>query len=129
MTLNILSSRENGGFSFSGLHQDILLYRKESDSLEVIETTGMWIGMVECLGEMNKDEVFCMNTGDVLLLYTDGLTEARGPAGSMYTLNRLKEIFQNNAGEPLERIKEGIIGELRPFRTDDDVTVILAKRL
>ncbi len=129
MTLNVLAVREEGMFMFSGLHQDILIYRHDSGKVEAVETTGMWVGLVDSLGDINRDGVFYLNKNDIVLLYTDGLTEARDFRGDIFSLKRLRALFQSSGQRPLEEIKDAILDEFKPFRSDDDVTIILAKRL
>jgi len=128
MTISILAAHENGRFLFSGLHQDILVYRKSTGKVEIIETTGMWVGLLDELGEVNTDGSFNLGPGDVLMLYTDGLTEARYGDNDIYTLKRLVEIFQENGTTTLEKIRDEILNELKSYRIDDDVTILLARR-
>ena len=129
MTLNVLAAHDNGMFTFSGLHQDILIFRHDTGRVETIETTGMWVGLVDNLGDMNRDNTFFLNKDDILLLYTDGLTEARNSNNDIFSLKKLKKIFQVSGRKPVEEIKNDILNEFRPFRSDDDVTIIIAKRL
>ena len=61
---------------YSGLHQDILIYRAGSKSVERVETRGMWIGPVDDIGPLLRDDTLELTSGDILLLFTDGITEA-----------------------------------------------------
>src|SRR3954468_11459124 len=73
-----------------------------------------------------------LEPGDMLLLYTDGLSEARRPGGQLFTVERLGEFIEREAagGEPapetLRRLREAIIdrqaGALR-----DDATALLVE--
>jgi serine phosphatase RsbU (regulator of sigma subunit) len=71
-----------------------------------------------------------LEPGDMVLLYTDGLTEARRPDGRLFTSELLAEFLERQAGsgdpapETLRRLREAIIdrghGQLR-----DDATAVL----
>ena len=71
-----------------------------------------------------------LEPGDMLLLYTDGLTEARRPDGQLFTVERLGEFIERQAAnglpapETLRGLREAIIergeGSLR-----DDATALL----
>ena len=65
-----------------------------------------------------------LEPGDMVLLYTDGLTEARRPGGELFTVERLGEFIEREAAsgraapETLRRLREAIIerGARRPER-------------
>jgi serine phosphatase RsbU (regulator of sigma subunit) len=71
-----------------------------------------------------------LEPGDMLLAYTDGLTEARRPDGELFTVERLGEFLERQAStgqsapETLRGLREAIIergeGSLR-----DDATAVL----
>lgn len=71
-----------------------------------------------------------LEPGDMLLLYTDGLTEARRPGGGLFTAARLGEFIrqQASAGQPapetLRRLREAII-ERGAGALQDDATALL----
>ena len=69
-----------------------------------------------------------LEPADLLLLYTDGLTEARTPDGELFTIERLAQFIEHEAAagqiapETLRRLRQAVIGaaELR-----DDATAVL----
>jgi len=73
-----------------------------------------------------------LEPGDMVLLYTDGLTEARRPGGELFSVERLGEFIEREAAsghaapETLRRLREAIIergaGDLR-----DDATAVLVE--
>lgn len=129
MTMTVLSLNTNGDIQFSGLHQDILVYRNQNRTIESINTDGMWMGILDDLEGMLPDHSFTLNTGDTMLLYTDGVTEAMDKDGAMYSDERLISLFEEHGSEPVETIKDAIIGDLETFSKPDDVTFVLLKRL
>ena len=69
--------------------------------------------------------------GEVLMGYTDGLTEARSPEGELYSRNRLRELLTGSpysAGELLDNIKNSLSNFIGSAPRDDDVTLIAVQR-
>src|SRR5919198_2292985 len=62
--------------TFAGKHQDVLLYRARTGTTEQISTDGVWLGIVDDVSGQFPDMSVPIEEGDVLLLYTDGVTEA-----------------------------------------------------
>ena len=75
---------------------------------------------------------FSMTTGDILVLYTDGITEATNPNQVQFGTSHMKEIIKKNHARPSSEIIGLIIDELEKFteykQLDDDITLIIAKR-
>jgi serine phosphatase RsbU (regulator of sigma subunit) len=69
--------------------------------------------------------------GDVLMGYTDGLTEARSPEGERFTRNRLLSLLTStpySAGDLLEKVKTSLFTFIGNAPRDDDVTLIAVQR-
>ena len=79
--------------------------------------------------EQYKQAVIDLKTDDVLLLYTDGLTDAANFKGERFGRQRLNEAFQN--AERAETVAQSILWDLRKFvglsKATDDVTMIVTK--
>ena len=70
------------------------------------------------------DEVtLCLNSGDYVALYTDGLLEARSTAGELYSFDRLKALFAERP--TAEQAAKAAVA----FGQDDDITVLTPTRL
>ncbi|EDN70181.1 Stage II sporulation E [Beggiatoa sp. PS] len=73
-----------------------------------------------------------LNTGDVVVLYTDGITEAENIAGKMYELERLCEVIQQNWQKKALEIREAVINDVRQFigeqKVFDDITLLILKQ-
>ncbi len=74
-----------------------------------------------------------MGPGDLLCVYSDGITEAADPEGTEYELARLTALLQGNTGQPLPTILHAIDDAVTGFSAGapqgDDQTVILVRRL
>ncbi|MCU0822530.1 MAG: SpoIIE family protein phosphatase, partial [Spirochaetes bacterium] len=76
MTITVMAAHKNGEFIFSGLHQDILIYNSGMRRVDTVETSGMWLGIIDEIDGLNQNESLKLNVGDVMLVFTDGITEA-----------------------------------------------------
>ena len=72
-----------------------------------------------------------LEPGDVLVGYTDGVTEARSPADELFTRSRLLSLFEQpspTASELLERIKTTLFKFIDVAPRNDDVTMLAIQR-
>ena len=137
MTITVFLAIENGEFIFSGLHQDILIYRSDAVKIDVVETTGTWIGIAGGVKGNNTDAKIKLNIGDTMLVYTDGITEAWEKGSEidnrslkqMFGSERLINIFLQNGSKSSDEIKNSIIKNLKNYDCPDDVTMVIVKRL
>ena len=132
MTITVISCIAGGKFFFSGLHQDIMIYRKSSGAVDLQETQGMWIGVMEDIKGMISDDSFNMNVGDAMILFSDGITEAtkENSDGTVeeFGSERLSGVFRGAATGSAEHIKNAIFQAMKDFVTHDDITIVVLKR-
>jgi serine phosphatase RsbU (regulator of sigma subunit) len=73
-----------------------------------------------------------LSGGDVLVLYTDGVTEAEHTAGEFYGADRLRACVQANLDEPPARICEAILADVVAFagapHPADDIALVIVHR-
>jgi serine phosphatase RsbU (regulator of sigma subunit) len=96
--------------------------------VESIETTGMWIGMTDNIHEMLNVKQFILNPGDVILLYTDGITEAVDRENNMFSENKLKYLLEKFGNRQPKEIKNHILDALNDYTLNDDVTLLILKK-
>ncbi len=106
---------------------DILIYGAQSKAL-----SGRFASKSFPLGVIETDQLDCqvesmeVQTGDRIFLCTDGVSEARNPAGAMFSQARLEQCFAR--GHEPAALFEHILMELEQFRgmqqQSDDVTLI-----
>lgn len=129
MTITVLAVGPDGTFQFAGLHQDILIYRAAQRRLETIEVEGMWLGIIDDIDTMNFNNQLQLADDDVMILFTDGLTEARDEAGQMYSLERLQSKLTGHcAGQTSAEIVYQVLGTLGSYEAEDDVTLFVMRR-
>ena len=75
-----------------------------------------------------NQHVIPVSSGDRLLVYTDGLTEATNKAGELFGTERLSNVLSANADLPLSKLKSAVLQEVQRHTgnglTHDDVTLI-----
>ncbi|MDJ0765138.1 MAG: SpoIIE family protein phosphatase [Myxococcota bacterium] len=128
MTITVFSCTRDGTLQFAGLHQDIMIYRTAHKKVEQIQTSGMWIGVTDEISEMLKVEEIALNSGDVMLLYTDGITEAEDPNGQMLEMRGLAQAFSEFGDQSVVAIKDNILKLIADYTYDDDITLMVIKR-
>ena len=117
-------------FSRAG-HCPSLFYCSGKKTVDFLKCDGMGLGMVRNSSYQDyvHSNTLNYNEGDVLLLYTDGITEARNGSGEQFGNDRLKESFTRHASKPPNQIKEGIKMDLSDFIEemiiDDDYTLVV----
>ncbi len=94
------------------------------------QAKGMFLGIPDLPCEAHTLR-FKVKPGDILCLYTDGLTEAKNPEGEMFGENRLYSLIERNKMLNAEDIAETIQKAFINFKQDapltDDVTLIILK--
>jgi sigma-B regulation protein RsbU (phosphoserine phosphatase) len=81
--------------------------------------------------EYEKAEI-TLSPGDLVMLYTDGITEAANPQGDEYGLDRLQAVVQKYAQEPLVALAVAIETAVEVFADGtpfgDDRTLVMLRR-
>ena len=130
--MTMMAVRLNGSqMTIAGKHQDVLIYRYELNKTEVISTQGTWLGISDDIGKHLNDLKVKMNNGDIVLLFTDGITEARNNNGEMYGQVRLEQALNQYADLPVGKLLNKIIGEVKTFQEEqlDDMTLVVIKKI
>ncbi|HLV65659.1 MAG TPA: AAA family ATPase, partial [Polyangiaceae bacterium] len=110
---------------YSGLHQDVLVYRATRDVVERFETRGVWLGIVDDISGLLEVDTIELAEGDLLLLFTDGLTElplGDDPLGTPGLMRRFHALARE-AGDP-QAVVSGLLEPLGARPVADDVTLV-----
>ncbi|MEM7385965.1 MAG: GAF domain-containing SpoIIE family protein phosphatase [Verrucomicrobiota bacterium] len=116
-------------------HDPPLHFRKATGTVEEIKPGGLAIGIDDgpVFERVTRDRTMGLAPGDVLLLYTDGFTEALDPAGEEFGKGNLLRLFSEKAGEGAEAILEHLKAEIRDFmgghQQMDDITLVVIEKL
>jgi serine phosphatase RsbU (regulator of sigma subunit) len=95
----------------------------------MLEEGGLVLGFSPDFGYDVAEEQ--LGQGDVLCLYTDGITEARDAHDEEFQTERLVEVLVSNRGRSAVEIGEAILESVRSFsesvHESDDVTLVILK--
>jgi predicted ATPase/serine phosphatase RsbU (regulator of sigma subunit)/tRNA A-37 threonylcarbamoyl transferase component Bud32 len=132
MSLAILDYAK-GILTLSGQHEEIIVVRADG-KLECIDTMelGFPIGLEAQIGDFIAQEEVRLNSGDVVVLYTDGITEAENINKEFYGLERLCEVVVAHRHFSAEKIKQTVIDDVRQHigsqKVFDDITLVVLKQ-
>lgn len=120
---------DEGNVTFAGAHEDIILCRVGATECERIATPGPWLGAMRDIARVTNDSTLELAPGDLMVLYSDGITECRLPDGSQFGLDRLCDVIFEARAESVETIRDRIFEAVRPHRQDDDMSVVVLRRV
>lgn len=110
-------------------HNPPLLYRQSSGMAELMPIGGRAIGWFK--DNPLEAEMVELQPGDILVYYTDGLTEAEDAAGNDYGVERLRQAVLQMAGQPASVIRDYIVDDVDSFCGDvplfDDLTLVVVR--
>ena len=131
MTFTALKYLGCGKFQFAGAHLTMLAFRKKTGACEAIATQGTYLNFKPDISKTLKNGEFVLGPGDVLVLYTDGVTEARNERDEMLDLDGFVSIVERHALMETEEMKASIFAEVGAWcggRRADDMTLVIVKR-
>ncbi|MBN2079222.1 MAG: SpoIIE family protein phosphatase [Spirochaetes bacterium] len=121
---------EHLSFSNAG-HGPLFCYRASTGSCTLSKLEGMPIGIDED-SEYRQARVR-LERGDIVVLYTDGVTEMRSEKGEEYGMRRLNDLIVGNSRLNAEEMVDLIVEDLERFRGQepphDDTTLLVLKRV
>ncbi len=130
VTFSLLRYRRDGSVEFSGAHEDLIVLRAATGRCELVETKGKWLGVVADLGPSGAASTLRLMPGDLLVLYTDGVTEAMSAAHEHFGIERVTAVIESLASEPAPVICEGVIAAAKAWGEAhaDDMTVVALRQ-
>jgi sigma-B regulation protein RsbU (phosphoserine phosphatase) len=132
LTLALLDYAD-GILSLSGQHEEVIVVRS-GGKVERIDTMnlGFPIGLDEEIADFIASEQIQINSGDVVILYTDGITEAFDINRQQYGIERLCEVASRNCSLSVEGIRQAVIDDVRQHigsqKVFDDITLVVLKQ-
>ncbi len=113
-------------------HEHLIIYRAKLGKCEVTVSGGIALGMVADNSKIVKEKEVPLEPGDVIVLYTDGITEAKNMKGEMFGLNRLVDKVNFyapdlTAAQLVQNIAKDFSIFVEEHVQEDDVTLIVLK--
>lgn len=131
LTLSFLDF-DHDKVTLSGQHEELIILR-EDGRCDVIDTVdlGFPIGLDEDIAPYIETKDVPFGAGDMIVLYTDGVTEAESPEGELFGMERLLESAQRHAAPQASQVLKGIIGDVKAHigtqTVFDDITLLVIR--
>jgi sigma-B regulation protein RsbU (phosphoserine phosphatase) len=128
--LFLLSPQGTGQFISAG-HNPVYLFRAATGNVEEIVSDSYVLGLFDFASYQAR--ALHLRKGDVLVVYSDGLTEAENRQEEMFGTGRLLRIIQQHAPAGSVALKQKFLSAIEDFtqgvaQTDDITFVIVEKR-
>jgi sigma-B regulation protein RsbU (phosphoserine phosphatase) len=115
-------------------HDAPLLYKRETQAVAPLKPPGLVLGIDSgsVFDRMSNDFNVPLERGDVLVLYTDGVTEALDPEGYEFGLERMVQSVRASAVDGSSAMVTRVIEDVRNFAgsqpQNDDITIIAIRK-
>jgi len=112
-------------------HCSPILYRAQTDSIDLLEATGNIVGPFP--NQNYRSEGVMIGKGDILVIYTDGVSEAMDTQGDEFSEERivlkLKELKKRSAKDIASLILQDVLAFSAHGKYSDDKTIVVVKRI
>jgi DNA-binding LacI/PurR family transcriptional regulator/serine phosphatase RsbU (regulator of sigma subunit) len=131
VTLLLMEYRRGGRLTYSGCHEEIVVWRKRTGRCELVPTHGIWLGILETLPSEMTDAELLLEEGDLLVLYTDGVTDAMNLEHEQFGTSRLTAAIERASALPVTEICQTIVAAVNSWAPAqaDDISVLVGRCL
>jgi serine phosphatase RsbU (regulator of sigma subunit) len=120
-----------GDLTFINAGHNSPLIGRADGTIELVESGGLPLGLMDFaeydVGHAN------LNPGDVLFIYSDGVSEANNLNEDEFGMERLKQVISANVGRSASGIRDRVESALSDFTgtaaPNDDITLVIVKRV
>ncbi|MBL4845819.1 MAG: SpoIIE family protein phosphatase [Planctomycetes bacterium] len=130
MTLNIViwdAPTRTAKYTSAG-HEHLIIFRAKTGDVEVIKGGGIACGVVKEASASYKEQSIVLASGDQVVLYTDGVSEAMNEADEQFSLEATVELVRRGGRSDPKTLCEGILQRIDEFRGEadphDDITLV-----
>lgn len=135
MTMILLewNAKENKLHWVGAGHEHIIHVKTRKAEVEVIKAGGLAVGMLPDIEKFVKENEIVLEEEDFIVLYSDGIVEAKNITGELYTLARLQEFLkvhateETNTDDLFEKIAVDVGRFMEGQSQLDDMTLIVMK--
>lgn len=110
-------------------HEPILILNQFGIKKE-LDSTGAAVGMMPNMKFIIEQTI--LEPGDILLGYTDGVTDGKNPEGKLFGKKKLVELIQqkpfNSAADLLNTVKDNLLAHIHDAPQFDDITLLSVRR-
>ncbi len=129
VTFALLRYFRDGRVVYAGAHEELIVWRAATGRCELFDTPGTWLGGMADIGPFTVERELRLWPGDVMVLYTDGVVEAKDAQRQQFGIERLCEVVQAQARAPVSELRDSIMAKVREWTTrqDDDVSAVVLR--
>src|SRR5262249_39552391 len=118
----------NGSLVVAGAHMDAVCWRAATKQTEMLRTPGTFLAITDDIDHVNTEQQWSLQAGDLLVLLTDGVTEAENKAGQPFGYEGVQRIVEDRATQPVATIQNAVFDAVTkhsPTLADDCTIVVL----
>jgi phosphoserine phosphatase RsbU/P len=114
-------------------HEPMIHFHSKYKKVTQIPNAGVALGMLNDISESLKEDVINMESGDVLVVYSDGIPECKKNENEIYGLGRLKRAVNDYSDLPTAfAIRNALLADVKEFagkyKQLDDIALIVLKK-
>jgi sigma-B regulation protein RsbU (phosphoserine phosphatase) len=119
----------DGSIEVAGGHEPLVVLRARTRQCEVIALPGPWLAVAPDVQTLTVTTKLALEPGDVLVLHTDGVTEATNAEGEAFGLDRLCRAVEDGFASPVEQVRDAVFEALDAWQTEqrDDATLLVVR--
>jgi serine phosphatase RsbU (regulator of sigma subunit) len=125
-TLTIFRFYADGRLAYAGAHEDIIVCSR-SGEVRTVPTHGTWVGIGSDISHELESRFIQLNDGDLVVLYTDGIPEARR-GHECFGMPRLIAEVERLHAYPVDEILAGVFKSVLDYSgcaPEDDATILV----
>lgn len=132
MTLSLINYKDEE-YTVVGQHESIIICRNDG-KIEIKDTMdlGLFLGLEPDISNFVNIATIKLSVGDIMVLFTDGITEAINENKEEFGIERLCQIIKDNHSLTVDEIRSKILFQVYSFignaEIHDDITVIVIKQ-
>lgn len=122
---------DDAGLTVAGKHMDIFIHRKKTNTVDSVNIEGTWLCLARDISDFLQDYFIPIESGDTVLLFTDGVTEAINVDGDMFGEEKLMDFFAKNVHLDEGQLVKRIFNEVVTYQDKqlDDITILVLRKL
>jgi sigma-B regulation protein RsbU (phosphoserine phosphatase) len=128
MTLSLMRYDVSGKLTVAGAHMDAVVWRAATQTTELLKTKGTFMAISDDIDHVNVEQDWQLAKGDLLVLLTDGVTEAEDAAGKPFGYEGVLDAIDTRATMPVGAIQAALakaVMEHSPVLADDCTIMVL----
>ena len=114
-------------------HNPAIYFSRSGDRFSLLESSGLALGLEKgtVFNQVITEQEIMLQSGDLLVFYTDGYTEAMNKMHHEFSEERLLQVIDHNKDKSAQEIITAVYRKVRSFVQDypqhDDMTIVVAK--